>query len=59
MRRLQYCRVEYAYLELLWYAVQCSSSPILMPDQLFEERLINLDQRLNTHDSLDANTSME
>jgi hypothetical protein len=39
--------------------VQCSSSPILMPDQLFEERLISLDQRLNTHDSLDANTSME
>lgn len=59
MRRLQYCRIEYAYLELLWYAVQSSSSPILMADQLFEERLINLDQRLSTHDSLDANTSRE
>lgn len=59
LNRLQCCRIEYIYLELLWYAVQFSSSKALMFGQIVEEKLTYLDRQLNTYDKLDVIAPME
>lgn len=57
--RLLYCRIEYVYLELLWYAVRCSSTTTLIPDQIVDEKLKHLDHLLAVHDQSDMNAPME
>lgn len=59
LTRLQYCRIEYVYLELLWYAVRCSSSAALIPGQVVDDKLKHLDYLLEVHGGSDMNTAME
>ncbi len=57
--RLRCCRITYAYLELLWYAVQWSSSSILMPGKIIEDKLTAINRLLDTNDNLDVNAPTE
>ncbi|MEH6912014.1 MAG: choline/ethanolamine kinase family protein [Oceanicoccus sp.] len=57
--RLQCCRIEYVYLEILWYAVQFSSSRALMFGQIVEEKITYLDRQLNAFDTLEMIAPME